>query len=150
VGDGPARGELERRIAETGAPVELAGAVSQDEIRELYASADVFALSSFREGLPFVLIEALAMRLAVVAPRITGIPELVEHDVTGLLVSPGRSGELGDALERLAGDPDLRVRLGQAGRATVERDYELGREAELMLAAFAAAISDTSSTSGTV
>ncbi|MEA2425129.1 MAG: hypothetical protein QOH13_1539 [Thermoleophilaceae bacterium] len=140
VGAGPERAALERRIGELGVEdrVELTGAVGQDRVRELYAEADVFCLPSFREGLPFVAIEALAMGLAVVSTRIMGVPELIEDGTSGLLVSPGRADQLADALERLASDPALRRALGSAGRATVKRDYELARLAEEMRTAFAA------------
>src|SRR5205823_6139337 len=82
--------------------------------------ADVFCLPSFRESLPVVLMEALAMEVPVVATRIMGVPELVEEDVSGLLVSPGRADELATALGRLATEPELRERFGRAGRARVQ------------------------------
>ncbi|HEX6714960.1 MAG TPA: glycosyltransferase family 4 protein, partial [Thermoleophilaceae bacterium] len=139
AGDGPERAAIERRVGELGVGdmVELTGAVGQDRIRELYEQADVFCLASFREGLPFVLIEALAMELPVVATRIMGIPELVTDGENGLLVTPGRSDELAEALARLARDPGERARLGAAGRATVERDYALSRLAKEMIELFA-------------
>jgi glycosyltransferase involved in cell wall biosynthesis len=138
VGDGPERAALQSRIDELGLSdsVELTGAVGQDRIRELYAQADVFCLPSFREGLPFVVIEALAMELGVVATRIMGIPELVAHDESGILVTPGRVDQLTDALADLAGDADRRRRLGAAGRAVVERDYSLNRLARELSALF--------------
>jgi glycosyltransferase involved in cell wall biosynthesis len=138
VGAGPEREALEHLIArlEVSDRVELTGAVGQDRVRELYAESDVFCLPSFREGLPFVAIEALSMELPVVTTRIMGIPELIEDGVSGLLVSPGRADQLTAALERLAGDPELRRALGKAGRATVQRDYELSRLAEEMRSAF--------------
>jgi len=140
AGAGPERPPLERQIADAdlGDRVTLAGAVGQDAIRELYAAADVFCLPSFRESLPVVLMEALAMELPVVATRIMGVPELVEDELSGLLVSPGRADELAAALARLAQDPELRRRLGRAGRAAVVRDYELSRLAADMRDAFAA------------
>jgi colanic acid/amylovoran biosynthesis glycosyltransferase len=140
VGDGPEREALEHRIDELGLrdAVELTGPVGQDRIRELYAQADVFCLPSFREGLPFVLIEALAMELGVVATRIMGIPELVDDGESGLLVAPGRVDELADALTNLARDPERRRALGAAGRHTVERDYALSRLASEMRELFRA------------
>jgi colanic acid/amylovoran biosynthesis glycosyltransferase len=140
VGDGPERDALQRHIDELALSdaVELTGAVGQDRIRELYAQADVFCLPSFREGLPFVLIEALSMELGVVATRIMGIPELVSDGEAGLLVTPGRVDELAGALAELARDPDHRRRLGAAGRATVERDYALSRLASEMRELFRA------------
>lgn len=140
VGDGPERPVLERRIAELRLEdtVELTGAVGQDRIRELYEQADIFCLPSFREGLPFVLIEALSMELAVVATRIMGIPELVADGQSGVLVSPGRADQLAAALAELARDAERRSRMGAAGRATVERDYALSRLASEMTELFRA------------
>jgi colanic acid/amylovoran biosynthesis glycosyltransferase len=139
VGDGPERAALERRIAELGLQdsVELTGAVGQDRIRELYEQADIFCLPSFREGLPFVLIEAHSMELAVVATRIMGVPELITEDESGVLVTPGRVDQLADALADLARDSERRRRLGAAGRAVVQRDYALSRLATEMAALFA-------------
>ena len=76
AGEGPDRTRLERRVRELGLEdgVQLAGAVGQDRIRELYAEAQVFCLPSFSEGVPVVLMEAMAMGLPVVATRITGCP----------------------------------------------------------------------------
>jgi glycosyltransferase involved in cell wall biosynthesis len=148
VGAGPERQALERAIEYHGVgdAVDLTGAVGQDRIRELYAEADVFCLPSFREGLPFVAIEALAMELPVVATRIVGVPELIDDGVSGLLVAPGRVDELAYAIERLARDPELRRELGQAGRARVQRDYELARLAAEMRDALAAPASAAVST----
>ena len=140
VGDGPERAALARRIAELGLEdlVELTGPVGQDRIRELYEQADIFCLPSFREGLPFVLIEALAMELAVVATRIMGIPELIADGECGVLVSPGRADQLADALMELVGDAARRRRMGAAGREVVRRDYGLSRLAREMAELFGA------------
>jgi glycosyltransferase involved in cell wall biosynthesis len=139
VGDGPESAALGKRISELGLQdaVELTGAVGQDRIRELYEQSDIFCLPSFREGLPFVAIEALAMELAVVATRIMGIPELIANGQCGVLVTPGRGDQLAGALAELARDPDRRRRLGAAGRAVVERDYALSRLAAEMAELFA-------------
>jgi colanic acid/amylovoran biosynthesis glycosyltransferase len=126
VGDGPKRPVLEERASEHGVAdrVEFTGAVGQDEIRDHYAAADVFCLSSFAEGVPVVLMEAMATGLPVVAPRIMGIGELVEHEKGGLLVRPARADELAQALERLLDNPDLRARLGAGGRRKVEEEFD--------------------------
>jgi colanic acid/amylovoran biosynthesis glycosyltransferase len=144
AGAGPEQDELEALIADAGLSthVTLAGSVGQDRIRELYAWADVFCLPSFRESLPVVLMEALAMEVPVVATRIAGIPELVDDQANGLLVAPGRVDELAAALARLARDPDLRRELGHAGRRRVERDYELAQLAGYLRSAFAAPASE--------
>jgi glycosyltransferase involved in cell wall biosynthesis len=90
---------------------------------ELYQAMDVFALSSFREGLPNVLLEAMAMESPVVATRVAGIPRLIREGVNGLLVEPGSADALAGALARLLGDAELRATLRRAGRQTVEGRY---------------------------
>jgi glycosyltransferase involved in cell wall biosynthesis len=129
VGEGPAGEALRARAAALGLEgrVRWLGAVGQDEIRRHYAEADAFCLPSFAEGVPVVLMEAMAMQLPVVATRIAGIPELIEDGVSGLLVAPARSDELADALTRLAESPELRHELGGAGREAVVGGYDAER-----------------------
>lgn len=142
IGDGPKRAVLERRAAELGvdASVELAGAVAQDRVGGYYARSDIFCLSSFAEGLPVVLIEAMAMELPVVSTWITGIPELVEDGVSGLLVRPARADQLADALERLARDADLRRSMGRAGRARVAAEFASSDSAHQLREIFMASV----------
>ncbi len=127
VGDGPERHALEQlaRELEVESRTTWTGTVGQDEIRRYYADADVFCLPSFAEGIPIVLMEAMATGLPVVANMITAIPELVDDGVSGILVRPGREDLLAEALGRLAADPDLRLRLGRAARQTVVDEYSL-------------------------
>jgi glycosyltransferase involved in cell wall biosynthesis len=73
--------------------------------------------------------EAMATGLPVVSSALMGVPELVEDGVTGLLVTSGREGELAAALRRLAEDPEMRRRLGEAGRRKVAEQFDSGREA---------------------
>jgi colanic acid/amylovoran biosynthesis glycosyltransferase len=136
VGDGPARAELEGAAHRLGLRehVRFLGAMGQDDIRDLYARADVFCLPSFAEGIPVVAMEAMAMELPVVTTRIMGIPELVEDETHGLLVPPGRVDALTEALERLVRSPDERGRMGRAAREKVGRDYDVARSAERMKA----------------
>jgi glycosyltransferase involved in cell wall biosynthesis len=134
VGDGPARREFEDaaqrlRLAQH---VRFLGPVGQDHIRELYAGADIFCLPSFAEGIPVVAMEAMAMELPVVTTRIMGIPELIEDGTEGLLVPPGRVDWLVEALERLVRSPDVRRRMGRAGRQKVHQDYDVAQSAERM------------------
>jgi len=128
VGDGAERGRLEAQAARLGiaADVTFAGAVGHDRIvGEHYARADVFCLASFMEGLPTVLMEAMAAGVPVVATNAMGTAELVRDDSTGLLVAPARADELAAALERLLGDAELRARLAEAGRAVVEAEHDV-------------------------
>ncbi len=90
---------------------------------ELYHSMDVFALSSLREGLPNVLLEAMALEVPIVTTRVAGIPKLVTHDDNGLIVEPGSVSQLVEGLRRLLSSPDQRVQLGKRGRDTIEANY---------------------------
>lgn len=129
AGEGEIRPRLEVLAAELGIAdrVEFLGAVGQDALHELYAEAAVFCLPSFAEGVPVVLMEAMAMEVPVITTKIAGIPELVEDGRTGLLVAPGRADELADALERLLADPELAARLGRQGREKVVADFDCER-----------------------
>ncbi len=129
VGDGPDRPSLEQAVERLGltADVRFEGAVNQDRIQAFYESADVFALASFAEGIPVVLMEAMAMTVPCVSTRITGIPELIRDGVDGLLVTPSSHEELADAIVRLMDDSALRRSLGEAGRRRVVANYNLGR-----------------------
>jgi glycosyltransferase involved in cell wall biosynthesis len=112
--------------------VRFLGAVGQDQLLSRYATADLFCLPSFAEGIPVVAMEAMAMELPVVTTRITGIPELVDDGTNGVLVAPGRLDELTAALERLVRSPEERRRLGAAGREKVCRDYDVAASAAAM------------------
>jgi len=127
VGDGPERAGLESLARELmlHRHVRFAGAVGQDELPQWYAQADAFCLPTLAEGLGVVLLEAMAAELPVVSTRVMGVPEVVEDEATGLLVSPGRVDELADALERLAASPDLCERLGRHGRMRVDTEFAL-------------------------
>jgi colanic acid/amylovoran biosynthesis glycosyltransferase len=133
IGDGPDRERLERRARERAldGAVRFAGPVGQDAIRERYARADVFCMSSFAEGVPVVLMEAMAMEKPVVSTRIMGVPELVDEGVSGLLVPPGRADLLANALARLAGwTPERRREMGRAGRRKVMAEYDVAKSAQ--------------------
>jgi glycosyltransferase involved in cell wall biosynthesis len=138
VGDGPYRDELERSARRLGLAthVTFTGALTGARVAPLYREADVFCLPSFAEGLPVVLMEAMANELPVVTSRLAGIAELVDHDVNGLLLAPGRADVIVDALARLAADPELRARWGRAGRERVLRDYDVARSAQQLESLF--------------
>ena len=127
VGDGPQRERLERLVDASGLRdrVEFRGAVAHTEVERILHGADIFCLPSFAEGVPIVLMEAMAMELPVVACRVMGIPELIEDDVTGRLVRPGSRDALVDALSVLAADSDRRASLGRAARERVAAEFEL-------------------------
>ncbi|MEM8959583.1 MAG: glycosyltransferase [Pseudomonadota bacterium] len=127
VGDGPEQAELETLAGTLGIAnrMTFTGAASQNAVAEHLRRADIFVLPSFAEGVPVVLMEAMAARLPVVTTRIAGIAELVEDRVSGLLVPPGDTESLTARLSDLLGDPDARARMGTAGRAAVEARFSI-------------------------
>lgn len=134
VGAGPKRADLEALCGRLGVQdaVVFTGAVGQDDLRCLFTAADVLCLPSFAEGLPVVLMEAMAYGVPVVTTRIMGTPELVEDGVTGLLVPPGRVDALSAALARLWNDPGLRRELAQAGHERVRSQHDVRASAAVL------------------
>lgn len=132
VGDGPSRRLIERRIEELGLSkvCHLLGSLREEETLAEIARADVFALPSLMEGLPVVLMEAMALEVPVIAPHLAGIPELVEQGETGLLFAPARWDQLSEMLEKLITNPAERTRLARAARAKVLQEYEIDRATE--------------------
>jgi glycosyltransferase involved in cell wall biosynthesis len=139
VGDGRARARLEARATALGLSesVRFPGYLIEAEVAECLASADMLVLPSFAEGLPVVLMEALAARIPVIATQIAGVPELVVDGVSGLIVPPGDTESLVRAIDRLLSDPELRIRMGEAGRARVEVEHDITREAAWLAQLFA-------------
>lgn len=123
AGEGEHRGALEQHIvgqALTGR-VTLLG--HRADVPDLLQAADVFAMPSRREGLGVAALEAMASALPVVASRVGGLAQVVEHERSGLLVPPDDARALREVLERLCSDADLRARLGAAGRARVRERF---------------------------
>ncbi len=140
VGEGPDRVRLERQATTAGLAdrVHFHGAKSRCEIIDLLRQADIVAAPSVptrsgrREGIPVVLMEAMASGVPVVASRVSGIPELVEDGETGLLVPPGDAAAVAAAIARLAADDAFRGRLARAAREKVEREFDLHQNACLL------------------
>ena len=133
VGDGPDRARLARAVAAAGLEgrVTFAGRRTRADVAGLLGSAHAVVAPSVptaegkREGIPVVLMEAMASGVPVVASRISGIPELVEDGVSGLLAPPGDPQGLAAALRLLHDDPGLCERLGRAGREKVEAEFDV-------------------------
>jgi colanic acid/amylovoran biosynthesis glycosyltransferase len=132
VGDGPDRDALSHAATRLGigASVTFRGSLGASDVAALYRAADVFCLPSFAEGLPVVLMEAMAHRVPVVTTRIAGVSELVDDGINGAVVPAGRVDRLTDALASLAADPDLRARWGEAGSERVRREYDIHTSAQ--------------------
>lgn len=129
VGDGPDRARLARLIAELGLQqhVQMTGALNQQEVRAHLARADVFVLPSLAEGIPVVLMEAMSSGVPCVSTPVNGIPELIEHERSGLLALPGCVESLTLQLSRLIRHAELRTSLAAAARTKVLADFDLDR-----------------------
>lgn len=131
IGDGSERGALEvlAKNLGLGSAVTFAGPKTQAEVAEALKQADLFVLPSFAEGVPVVLMEAMASHLPVIATRIAGISELVEEGVSGCLVPPGSEDALEAAIVSVLQDEARRNHMGKAGRARVEAGFDVAKEA---------------------
>ena len=118
AGDGPMQRKLARQAAQLGISDRVAflGNVPPAELGQIYAEADMLALPSVSEGAPLVVLEAMACGIPVLATNIAGLPSMVKDWETGFLVKPGDVGQLAMAIRFLAGDDDLRRRMGANGR----------------------------------
>lgn len=147
VGDGPEEAALKALAAEVGVAdrVEFLGAKSNDEVRELMGQTALFVLpcqqaaDGDRDGIPVVLMEAMARNVCVVSGDLPTIRELVADNKTGVMVPPGAVDELSGAIVRLLGDDELRGRLADAGRGRVAEEFSLSVNLDRLEAAFARA-----------
>ncbi len=127
IGDGPDRSALEARAA--GLPVRFLGYRSQAEVAQALQEADIFVLPSFAEGVPVVLMEAMAAEVPVIATQIAGIPELVREGETGCLVPPGDVAALRAAIARMLTDSAERRAMGNLARRQVLDAFDVANEA---------------------
>jgi glycosyltransferase involved in cell wall biosynthesis len=123
VGDGPQLGQLKEKAAQLGIGDRVVFAGVRTDMPEVYSTIDVFVLPSLNEGLPMVLLEAMAARRPVIATRVGAIPSVVVDRKDGLLVAPGSVAELGEALRALLEDDVLSRRLAESAYGKVVRDF---------------------------
>jgi glycosyltransferase involved in cell wall biosynthesis len=144
AGEGSQRADLEKRISESGleGQVRLVGAQTQEQLMDWYGTAMMLAVPSVetsggdRDGLPNVILEAMAMRIPIAASEAGAIPEGITDGVQGLLTRPGDAEALAAALSRLLADDEGRRVMGENGRATVCRDFDADRNAEALAGLF--------------
>jgi glycosyltransferase involved in cell wall biosynthesis len=136
AGEGGQRKELQALIDKLGRPerIRLLGQV--DDIHAFFGSLDVFALSSVREGLPNVLLEAMALEVPVVATRIAGIPSLVRDGENGLIVEPGSIDALADGVRRLLIHEPLRLDFAAAARRRIEQVFSFEQRMRKIVAIY--------------
>jgi len=127
AGDGPDRAKLEAQAQHLGIAdrVVFAGWKDQQALRELYLNCDLCVLTSFAEGVPVVLMEAMATGVPCVAPRINGIPELIRDGIDGLLFTASDVEELVAVIGKLIDGPELRRRMANSSRERVADKYDL-------------------------
>lgn len=133
IGEGDEREALEGLKMDS---VHLLGAKSQTEVIDFYQTADIFVLASFAEGLPVVLMEAMASGLPVLATQINAIPELIHNQENGLLVPPANPDALRKAIIQLIDHPEVAEKMAKEARLTVERDYNLDTNLEKLAKIF--------------
>lgn len=137
IGSGPQEKLVEKLVVQAGLKnvVELTGALFQDQVKEYLDRADIFVSPCIRtargdmDGIPVALMEAMAKEIASVSTRVSGIPELIENEQSGLLVDEGSPESLADALQRLIDNDGLRTRLGKNARQKVSQDFDIDRSA---------------------
>jgi len=150
VGTGPLEGELRDHVARLGleSVVSMHGALPQSAVREIVTAADVFVAPCVvgadgnRDGLPTVLLEALALGTPAVATPVTGIPEIVRHGETGLLVPEAHPSALAAAIHRTLADPDAAAGRARAARELLEADFDLREHARELQTIFRAAVAE--------
>jgi len=144
VGDGPLEPRLraEMREMKLDGTVRILGAMTISEVKESLRSASACVLACERgrnglmDGIPVVLMEAMALGVPAVSTRISGIPELIEDGTTGLLAEPGDPESLAKTMKRLFDDPALGARLVPAARARIEKEFDAARNAGALLDLF--------------
>jgi len=143
IGDGPERAKLEDETRSLGIDniVEFAGYKSQDEVTAALQETDILILPSFAEGLPVVLMEAMASRVPVITTRIAGVPELVEDGVHGFLIPPGDVDAIEHAIRELMGDPAQRASMGEAACGKVTAEFNIEYESAWLAGLFEAYVS---------
>jgi glycosyltransferase involved in cell wall biosynthesis len=125
VGDGPEEGNLRRQAAQLGIEDRLVWAGFQENVAPFYAMATIYALPSISEGSPNVILEAAEAGLPITATRAGGVPEILENDVTGLLVPKEYPPAFADAIQKLLLSEDLRARLASAARRQLETAHTI-------------------------
>ena len=125
AGDGPMEQTLRQQAFDLGVEerIEFTGWIAPNKVPDLINSATMLLMPSRREGLPLVAIEAAQMARPVIATRVGGLPEIVLHDQTGLVIQPEDSNGLAGAIGNLLDNPEAAVSMGQAARQRVERDF---------------------------
>jgi len=140
VGEGPYRDALGELAQELGIEQRVVFAGMRRDMPAVYASLDMIVLPSLSEGLPMTILEAMAAKKPVIATKVGGIPSVVWHERTGLLVEPRDVTGLRNAMARLLGDPTLGRQLGECGHQLILQEFSAESAAQKYIALYGAAI----------
>ncbi|MFQ5813182.1 MAG: glycosyltransferase family 4 protein [Anaerolineae bacterium] len=141
VGDGPLREDLEGLSLSLGIAQAVRFLGYRQDIATLMSMSDVIAMPSLKEGLPYVLLEALALARPVVGTKVGGIPEVIKHGETGFLVPPKDSKGLAEAIIQVLRNPEEAASLGERGRELVSREFNVETMVQKVAAVYAEVLS---------
>jgi glycosyltransferase involved in cell wall biosynthesis len=136
AGDGPERAALEKKCRDMhlGDQVQFIG--FRDDITDIINCLDLFVMSSLHEGIPMILLEAMALRKPVVCTSVGGMKEVVEDNVSGLLVEPGDANRLAGSCLNVLDDSELRLKLGTAARKRISDEFSTGTQKERLMSVY--------------
>jgi glycosyltransferase involved in cell wall biosynthesis len=132
-GDGPLRNDLTRLAEKAGCGNSIHFLGFVPDFSSFLENIDLFVLPSLIEGLPNVLLEALAAAKPVVATAVGGVPDIVVNGETGVLIPPGDSRQLAEAMIRLLSDPGLAKAMGQAGKEAIRKSHSFDKQLQLLM-----------------
>lgn len=133
AGEGPIRNQLETQIAESGFSKHIQLVGFRQDTRAFYEGLDTFVLSSHREGLPNVLLEAMAVGTPVLATRVGGVERVVQQNENGLLIEPGSSEQIYAGLKQLMNSAEQRQKFSQRGLASVTKHWSFSKRMDAIV-----------------
>lgn len=133
AGDGPEKVALEQAVAATGHAEHIHLLGFYENLHELYSSMDMFILNSFREGLPNVLLEAMAYEVPVISTRVAGVPNLIANGYNGILIDIGNESQLERSIKMLVEDNDYRAMIAHNACATIKNEYDLEKRMQKVI-----------------
>jgi glycosyltransferase involved in cell wall biosynthesis len=136
VGEGPIRKELEAQARDLTIDRNVVFLGHREDVHQLIQTLDIFVLPSLSEGIPMALLEAMAASRPVVATRVGGIPEVIEHGREGFLVEPKDAKGIAEGCRRLIRAPDVASRMGEQGHERVKREYSAATVAERVVSLY--------------
>jgi L-malate glycosyltransferase len=136
AGDGPLKVGLEKIAENLGITTQVRFTGFREDITDILGALDIFVISSYYEGIPMVLLEAMALGRPVVATRVGGIPEVIEDGISGILVASGDAGALSEACQKIASEPNLRRALAEQAPKRISKEFSLEQQVDRILRAY--------------